>query len=157
MINKNNYFKQELKVSTFGENGNSPVLVNVEMRRLKTAQAEKVNNVYFEYNQSTINFYAKMELIKLADFIKTNPSIKEIEISAHTDNRGSKAFNLALSQRRAEACVTFLISLGVNRTILKAKGYGENKPKIAVPLNEDEHAMNRRVEFEIKRFTSNLL
>ena len=151
MINKNNFFKQELKVSTYGENGKSEVSVNVEMKRLKTAQSEKVNNVYFEYNKSDVNFYAKMELMKLAEFIKLNPKIREIEISAHTDNRGSKGYNLQLSQKRAEACVSYLISLGINRNILKAKGYGESKPKIDVPLNEEEHAINRRVEFEIKK------
>ncbi len=151
LINKNNYFKQELKVSTYGENGESQVAVNVEMRKLQTAQAEKVQNVYFEYNKSAVNFYAKMELNKLADFIKANPRIKEIEISAHTDNRGSEAYNQRLSQQRAEACVQYLISLGVNRSILKAKGYGESKPIIESPLSEDEHAQNRRVEFEIKK------
>jgi outer membrane protein OmpA-like peptidoglycan-associated protein len=47
--------------------------------------------------------------------------------------------------------VLYLISLGVGKNILRAKGYGERKPKISAPLKEEEHAMNRRVEFEIKK------
>jgi outer membrane protein OmpA-like peptidoglycan-associated protein len=138
-------------VSTFGEKGKGEVVANLEMKRLKTAQIEQVKNVYFEYNKAVLNSYAKIELEKLAEFIKKNPRIRELEISAHTDNRGSKGFNLQLSQKRAEGCVLYLITLGINKKILKAKGYGESKPKIATPLKEEEHAMNRRVEFEIKK------
>lgn len=151
MINKSNFFKQELNVSTFGEEGKGELVVNLEMKRLKTEQIEQVKNVYFEYNKADVNVYAKKELEKLAEFIKKNPRIRELEISAHTDNRGSKGFNLQLSQKRAENCVLYLISLGVGKNILRAKGYGERKPKISAPLKEEEHAMNRRVEFEIKK------
>ena len=149
LINRYNYFQQELKVSTFGENGESKELINAEMRKLKTAQSEKINNIYFEFNASKINLYAGKELKKLADFIKANPQIKEIEISAFTDNRGSETFNKNLSQKRAEACVQYLISLGINKNMLKAKGYGESNPVIKNPLSEEEYAKNRRVEFKI--------
>ena len=151
MINKINFFRQELKVSTFGEKGESELAINVKMRKLQTSQSETVKNVYFEYNKWGVNFYAKQELDRLAEFLKANPRIKEVEITAHTDNRGSEGFNQKLSQKRAEACVAYLISVGVPGHKLKARGYGEMKPIIESPLNEDEHSQNRRVEFEITK------
>jgi len=86
-----------------------------------------------------------------------NPSIV-IELSAHTDSRGSNAANLELSQKRAKTCVDFLIAKGIPTERLVAKGYGELKLKItdaqiakAKTKQEKEalHAVNRRTVFKI--------
>jgi outer membrane protein OmpA-like peptidoglycan-associated protein len=73
----------------------------------------------------------------------------KVEISAHTDNRGSDAYNLQLSQKRAESVVNYLISKGIAANRIIAKGYGESKP---LASNDDEaegRELNRRVEFEV--------
>ena len=153
IIKKINYFFEELKVSTLGEKGESNHKINLNIRKLQKNKSKKIKNIYFEHNKWSINFYAKKELNKLAEFLKTNPKIKEIEIKVHTDNRGSKTYNKKLSQKRANACVTYLIEMEIPVNKLKAKGYGETKPIIESPLNEEEHALNRRVEFEITKIS----
>lgn len=153
IIKKINYFFEELKVSTLGEKGETNHKINVNIRKLQKNKSKKVKNIYFEHNKWSVNFYAKKELNKLAEFLKTNPKIKEIEIKVHTDNRGSKTYNKKLSQKRANACITYLIEMEIPVNKLKAKGYGETKPIIESPLNEEEHALNRRVEFEITKIS----
>lgn len=112
-------------------------------------------NVYFEYNSYTIKPFAKKELDKVAEVMKTFPDM-EVELSSHTDCRGSAAFNLGLSAMRAQACVLYLDSNGVNKRRLIAIGYGEerlvNKCKDGVPCTEQEHAVNRRTEFKVIKF-----
>ncbi len=77
----------------------------------------------------------------------------KMEIASHTDSRGSKSSNQALSERRAQAVVNYLISKGVNNSRLVANGYGENKLKNrcsdGVSCTERQHASNRRTEFRL--------
>jgi len=90
-------------------------------------------------------------LDKLADFLLKN-NLK-IELSAHTDSRGSNSYNQRLSQARAQSCVDYLIKKGVAKSNIKAKGYGEyqlvNKCKNGVKCSEEEHQENRRTEVKI--------
>ena len=150
-INKINYFSKELKLSTFNEKRESDVNIYVKIEQLQTNHYKRVKNIFFEQKKWGINFFTKQELNRLSNFLKANPKIKEIEINVHTDNRGSKSFNKKLSQKRAEACVKYLVSNGIPEYKLKAKGYGETKPIIESPLNEDEHYVNNRVEFKITK------
>ncbi len=76
-----------------------------------------------------------------------------IEIMSHTDARGDDAYNLSLSQQRANAVVNYLVSKGISRSRLSAKGYGEtrlvNRCSNGVKCTEAEHRRNRRTEFRI--------
>jgi len=76
-----------------------------------------------------------------------NPNIK-IEISGHTDNIGSAAYNQKLSESRAKAVVDYLIEHGIDRSRLSYMGYGFEKP-IAPNDTEEGRQLNRRVEFKI--------
>ncbi|MBQ3618532.1 MAG: OmpA family protein [Bacteroidales bacterium] len=77
-----------------------------------------------------------------------NPDVTKLEVSAHTDNVGSDAYNLQLSKRRATTVVNYLVSHGVERKRLVPVGYGESRP-----LNQNatprQREVNRRVEFMI--------
>lgn len=85
------------------------------------------------------------ELVKI---MKDNASIK-IEIGGHTDNVGDEGANKTLSQERANSCMTYVVSKGIDAIHLKAVGYGQTKPLVA--NNSDENrAKNRRVEFKIR-------
>ena len=113
------------------------------------------------------------------ELLNENPNIT-IELSSHTDNRGSDAYNERLSQRRAESVVNYLIEHGIAADRLSPKGYGEGKPKtikrkltekydwlkaddVLTPefieaLNDEEkqeicHQLNRRTEFIVLRTT----
>ena len=72
---------------------------------------------------------------------------------SHTDSRGNDAYNLSLSQQRANAVVNYLATKGIARSRMAAKGYGEtrlvNKCSNGVQCTDEEHARNRRTEFRI--------
>lgn len=88
----------------------------------------------------------------LLKLMRDKPNIR-VEISAHTDSRGAAADNLKLSQARAEAVADYLISRGIQRNRMIAKGYGESRLKNrcadGIYCSEAEHAQNRRTEFRV--------
>jgi outer membrane protein OmpA-like peptidoglycan-associated protein len=110
-----------------------------------------LENIFYDLNKSTLRPESKIALDKLADFIKKNDL--RIELSAHTDARGSDAYNLKISQARAQSCVDYLITKGVKKSNIIAKGYGEtqllNKCKNNVTCPEEMHQENRRTEVKI--------
>ena len=78
-----------------------------------------------------------------------------VELSAHTDSIGSDAYNLKLSQDRAQSCVDYMISKGINATRISAVGYGRSRPIAPNSLpngqdNPDGRQLNRRIEFVVK-------
>ena len=89
---------------------------------------------------------------KLLKLMKDRPNIR-IELNSHTDSRGSASDNENLSQARAESVVNYLVSRGIQKSRLVAKGYGESRLKNrcadGVECTENEHAMNRRTEFRV--------
>jgi outer membrane protein OmpA-like peptidoglycan-associated protein/tetratricopeptide (TPR) repeat protein len=111
-----------------------------------------LNAIYFDIDKWNIKQGAEIELAKIIAAMNKYPKLK-VEIRSHTDNRGSADYNLALSQKRAKATMDFLISKGVEKDRLTAKGFGENSPLIDCTgsLNCDEamRQKNRRSEFII--------
>jgi outer membrane protein OmpA-like peptidoglycan-associated protein len=89
---------------------------------------------------------------RLMPVINQNPGVK-IELASHTDVKGGATANQALSERRARSVADYLISKGVNSSLLVANGYGEtktkNRCKEGVSCTEREHAVNRRTEFRL--------
>ena len=79
--------------------------------------------------------------------MQENPTIR-VEISGHTDNRGSDDYNQKLSQDRAEVVVNDLVTHGIDKTRLEFKGYGEAQP-IAANNSEPNMQLNRRTELKI--------
>jgi outer membrane protein OmpA-like peptidoglycan-associated protein len=84
--------------------------------------------------------------------MRENPDI-EVELSSHTDSRASDAYNQKLSEERARSAVEYIISRGVKRSRILARGYGEsrliNGCTNGVKCSDWEHAQNRRTEFKI--------
>jgi outer membrane protein len=110
-------------------------------------QSVIVRAVDFEFNLSQLTVPAQQTLDEVARALLTQPELN-VEIQGHTDSIGSVAYNLNLSQRRAEAVKAYLIGKGVSASVLTAKGYGKAKP-IASNDNAEGRAQNRRVAFEI--------
>lgn len=112
-----------------------------------------LENIYFELDKHDINADAAKELDKLVQILTDNPEII-IEMGSHTDSIASHEYNIALSKRRAESTVRYLISKGISPDRLVAKGYGEERP-VAPNTNPDGsdnpegRARNRRTEFKI--------
>lgn len=99
--------------------------------------------VNFEFDSDRLTPAAKENLNQFAAALK-DPDIKgtKFEIDGHTDATGAEQYNLTLSERRAEAVVGYLVSLGVDGSTLEAKGFGKSKPRVADPYSGE----NRRVE-----------
>jgi outer membrane protein OmpA-like peptidoglycan-associated protein/tetratricopeptide (TPR) repeat protein len=110
------------------------------------------NNIYYDLDRSNIRPDAAVELDKLYIILRDNPTLK-IELSSHTDSRASDEYNMALSQRRAASAVAYLVSKGIDRRRMTAKGYGEtqllNKCANGVQCTEAEHQLNRRTEVKV--------
>jgi outer membrane protein OmpA-like peptidoglycan-associated protein len=113
-----------------------------------------VENIYYPYGVWEIGPDGKAVLDKAVDALNDYPKLI-MEISSHTDSQSSSEFNMGLSWKRAQTAVDYLVSKGISRTRLKAKGYGEtkllNKCADGVECTEEEHKVNRRTEFKITK------
>lgn len=109
-----------------------------------------LNPIFFEFDKSNITREGAFELDKLVQVMKGNASLT-IMVKAHTDSRGSDAYNMALSDRRARSTVQYVLSKGIARSRISGKGYGESEPKVdcGEACTEEQHAQNRRSEFLI--------
>lgn len=122
----------------------------VPVETLIVGDEVKLNEIYFEYDKSNITPEGAAELDKLVQVMKAKPQMV-IMAKAHTDNRGSAEYNLALSDRRARATVQYVLTKGIDAARISGQGYGENEPKVNCGENctEEQHAQNRRIEFLI--------
>jgi outer membrane protein OmpA-like peptidoglycan-associated protein len=103
--------------------------------------------VFFDTNKATIKPVSFPLLDDVAQALKDNPKIK-VEVQGHTDSQGNDAFNMKLSQNRAESVKLYLVKKGISSDRMDAKGYGEDQP-LEDNRTADGRAKNRRVEFVI--------
>ena len=113
---------------------------------IANGQSIEMNNIFFDPLKSNLLNSSKPELIRIANFIKTN-NLK-IELSGHTDNQGTLEMNQKLSEDRAESVRTFLLGQGCYPEQLTSVGYGYSRP-IESNRTEEGRAKNRRVEFRV--------
>lgn len=137
-----------------------------------------IENIFYDFDKATLRPESSVALDSLVDLLKQNPHIT-IELSAHTDYKGSDRYNERLSQQRAESVVRYLIQHGIASDRLTPKGYGEGMPKTikkrvaerypflkegdklteefitALPeeQQEDCNQLNRRTEFRVLQTT----
>ncbi len=122
--------------------------LNAELKPLKKNSKVELHDINFESNSADLNESSYAELNQLFELLTINPQMK-VEISAHTDDVGSKAYNLKLSDRRAASVKEYLTDNGIPNEQIISKGYGESRPAY-LPVNTKENrAKNRRVELKI--------
>ena len=140
-----------------------------------------IDNIFYDFDKATLRPESKTSLDELVKLLNENPNVT-IELSAHCDYKGSAEYNKALSQRRAESVVNYLIEKGIARERLTPVGYGKEKPKTIKKrvaekydflkaddvlteeyiksLKPDEqelcNQLNRRTEFRVLRTTYHL-
>jgi outer membrane protein OmpA-like peptidoglycan-associated protein len=126
--------------------------LDTKLEKIKKGDKFVVNNIFYDFGKADLRLESMQELDKLAAFLIENYNIK-VELSSHTDSRASDSYNLKLSQKRAESAVNYLISKGVKKENIIAKGYGEkqlvNRCSNGVNCSEEEHQQNRRTEIKI--------
>ncbi|HEY0915634.1 MAG TPA: OmpA family protein [Solimonas sp.] len=106
-----------------------------------------LRGVNFEYDQARLTANAKTILDNVGEELVANPAI-EVELSGHTDSRGSDAYNQRLSEQRAKSVLEYLESKGVEASRMGAVGVGEAKP-VADNETEEGRELNRRVELRV--------
>lgn len=151
---KEGYLGTELDIAqiTPAGNGNDST-VNIELRLEPIIAGVEIllRDIYYDFDKWDIREDARPSLNRLAMILENNPEIR-IELNAHTDCRGDEAYNLDLSQKRAQSAVDYLIRQGINQNRLVAKGFGESQlvvDCVCELCTEEEHQVNRRTTFKI--------
>ncbi|MDO7850972.1 OmpA family protein [Hymenobacter convexus] len=124
--------------------------VTLTLNKIILAKAIEVKDIFYDYNKYNIRPDAAIRLDTLVQTLVDNPKIS-IELSSHTDSRGKDAYNMKLSQQRAEAAVAYIVSKGIAKSRITAKGYGETRPVVPNAKTEAEYQRNRRTEFKVTR------
>jgi outer membrane protein OmpA-like peptidoglycan-associated protein len=126
--------------------------VNVDLDPVEVVITDKeviLKNVYFEFNKSNITDQGSVELDKLVKVMNDNPAMV-IYVKSHTDSNGTAAYNMKLSEQRAQATAQYVISKGIKSDRISGKGFGFTEPKVnCTKCTDAEDAQNRRSEFII--------
>ncbi len=121
-----------------------PILYEVEFT---------IEDIYYAFDRADLLPESRTSLNKLVNLLNENPEVT-IHIYSHTDERGTEAYNLTLSDRRSASVVAYLINAGIAKARLHSKGFGEARPVIKNAKTEEEHQKNRRTTFEITGMVS---
>ncbi|HPR64255.1 MAG TPA: OmpA family protein [Thermoanaerobaculia bacterium] len=118
---------------------------SVEMKEALDVDGHvSLNDIFFDVDKATLKVESTKQLQDVVTLMKTNPELV-LEVQGHTDDQGSTDYNLTLSQKRAEAVVSYLKLFGIDQERLTPKGYGESRP-VMPNASEEGRARNRRVE-----------
>ncbi|HRH67300.1 MAG TPA: OmpA family protein, partial [Bacteroidia bacterium] len=153
---RDSYFTNTEPVSTVGKKRSESMFVKLklEMEQIVVNKPIVLENIYYDLDKYNIRPDAANGLDKLVGIMKDNPEIS-IELSSHTDSRADDAYNITLSQKRAESVVHYLVTHGIAQERLVAKGYGEtqlvNGCSNGVECSEEQHQANRRTEFKVTK------
>jgi len=116
---------------------------------IEVGQVVRLNNVFFDFDKWSLRPESFVELDRVVKLLAENPAI-EIELSAHTDSRGSDDYNFKLSDNRARSVMEYILSKGIEASRLTSQGYGEKSP-VATNDTDEGRQLNRRVEFKIMK------
>lgn len=147
------FLPDSASVTTSGLVKSDTLYVSLDLEpELSVGQTFVLENLYYDFDRHHIRPDAAEILDGLVETMREYPTLK-IELSSHTDSRGSDAYNLALSERRARAAVDYLVSQGIDRSRMIAKGYGETRLVNAcangMDCTEEQHQANRRTEVKV--------
>lgn len=154
VIDNYGFFNKELSVTTQHITQSDTLRADAIYINVIPLEPIVIKNIYYEYAKWNLTDSSKAILDRTVyKLMVENPRII-VEIASHTDSVSSEEYNMKLSQKRAESVVKYLISKGIEKERLVAKGYGESKP-IAPNTNPDGtdnpegRQKNRRTEFRI--------
>ncbi len=141
------YLLKSLNFDYSSKQSFDPLTLDIYLDPAKSGRSAVLNNLFFDSNQAVLKPRSRTELDRLVEFLRQDPNLR-VEVAGYTDNVGTPAANLSLSQRRAQAVFDYLAKHGVPATRLRAKGYGETKP-LSANDTEAHRAQNRRIELRI--------
>jgi outer membrane protein OmpA-like peptidoglycan-associated protein len=123
------------------------VVKDIPLKKLEVGVVIVLSNIFFDTGKATLRPESTAELERLQKLLTEQPTIK-LEMSGHTDNVGKPLANKDLSQRRAQAVVTYLTQHGIAADRLTAAGYGDTRP-VALNTTKAGRQINRRTEFKV--------
>jgi outer membrane protein OmpA-like peptidoglycan-associated protein/Tol biopolymer transport system component len=123
------------------------VVKDIPLKKLEVGATIVLKNIFFDTGKATLRKESTAELERLQKLLTENPALK-LEMAGHTDNVGKPAMNQDLSQRRAQAVVTYLTTHGITTDRLTAVGYGDTKP-VVPNATKTGRQLNRRTEFKV--------
>ena len=143
-------------ITASGAGGNADATVSIAVNTSPVTEAPKTSSIdelflqevadaYFDYDSAELRPDARQAVQKDAAFFKQYPTMR-VTIEGHCDERGSTEYNLALGQRRANAVMQYLVSLGIPESRLNATSWGKEKP-FCMEATEACYAKNRRGHF----------
>ncbi|MFN8299098.1 MAG: OmpA family protein [Chitinophagales bacterium] len=155
---KNGYEEQALSLSTVGKDHNDTMTVDIVLKPipgLLSYVGQRIGIVYWDFDKDILTNGAPDTLNKVTSLMLEHPAYV-LEVGSHTDAKGSDAYNMALSKRRSDAVIKYLISKDIPKYRLESKAYGESVP---ADLNENPpgtdypegRSHNRRTEFKVLR------
>ena len=179
MASARGYLNQNYELQTAPEEKSETYIVDFFLSPI--SKPVVIENIFYDFDKATLRPESKKALDELIKKLNDNPNVT-IELGAHTDRKGSDAYNERLAGRRAQSVVDYLIAGGIKADRLEAKGYGESVPKtinkkmakehdflhegdvlteefiLALPPEQQEIAdqINRRTEFKVLRTNYNL-
>ncbi|MBW8049994.1 MAG: OmpA family protein [Cytophagales bacterium] len=144
---KKDYMFHSENVNIPASEGFQEITKDIYLKKIAIGTKVVLKNIFFDLGKANLRPESGAELVKLATLLQENPTIK-IEISGHTDNASSWAYNKKLSENRAKSVVDYLRFEGIEEWRLRYAGYSFDKP-IASNDTKAGRQLNRRVEFEI--------
>jgi OmpA-OmpF porin, OOP family len=150
---RKDHFPEYLSVSTMGLDESQTFTHHIALNKIVKNKAYNLARIFYDYKSAALREESKVVLDTLYMMLLENPDMV-IELSSHTDSIGSDSYNMTLSQGRAQSCVNYLISKGLPKERVIAKGYGETQPVAPNSLgkgkdNPEGRQKNRRTEYKI--------
>ena len=138
---------ENLNLDSLFKAGHKEVHKDLYLVPIEIGSVVRLNNVFFDFDKWDLRPESFVELDRVVKLLSENPAI-EIEMSAHTDARGSDEYNFKLSDNRARSVMEYILSKGIAPSRITSKGYGESKP-VETNDTDEGRQLNRRVEFTI--------
>ncbi len=152
LVTLEGYLKYSDIVSTTERSYDGDTIIPMRLQKIRLNAPIVLENIHYDFDKWFIRSDAIPDLMELFAVLKDNPEI-QIELSSHTDSRGSDPYNMVLSRKRAASAKAFLVERGVRPDRIIPQGYGEsklvNECDDGVECDEDKHFANRRTEFKI--------
>jgi outer membrane protein OmpA-like peptidoglycan-associated protein len=146
-VNRRGYLFFSENFSLSHELGDTVFKIDIPLQPIEANAAIVLKNIFFDPNQFVLKPESQVELDEVVQLMKDNPTIK-IQINGHTDNSGNAADNKTLSENRAHAVTSYLVTKGVAEARLSSRGWGDTQP-VAANATPEGRAQNRRTELKI--------